>query len=112
MIRRPPRSTLFPYTTLFRSLTLVVGAVFRIGRRLGLAVEADEDRARRPAYLAALRDLCMARDRYQLYLQARRFALGGGIALCERYPVPENPTLSGPRLDAFAPLARTRLGRS
>src|SRR5260221_5071829 len=23
MIRRPPRSTLFPYTTLFRSLTLV-----------------------------------------------------------------------------------------
>src|SRR2546426_5812669 len=26
MIRRPPRSTLFPYTTLFRSLTGVVGA--------------------------------------------------------------------------------------
>src|SRR2546428_8479023 len=25
MIRRPPRSTLFPYTTLFRSLGLVVG---------------------------------------------------------------------------------------
>src|SRR3712207_8388739 len=24
MIRRPPRSTLFPYTTLFRSLSLVV----------------------------------------------------------------------------------------
>src|SRR2546430_11867231 len=33
MIRRPPRSTLFPYTTLFRSLVqaLVVVAVF--GRR-------------------------------------------------------------------------------
>src|SRR5258705_4943512 len=26
MIRRPPRSTLFPYTTLFRSLALVVVA--------------------------------------------------------------------------------------
>src|SRR2546426_5408093 len=26
MIRRPPRSTLFPYTTLFRSVTLRVGA--------------------------------------------------------------------------------------
>src|SRR2546422_2259722 len=25
MIRRPPRSTLFPYTTLFRSLVLVLG---------------------------------------------------------------------------------------
>src|SRR2546430_6003484 len=27
MIRRPPRSTLFPYTTLFRSLAVVVGAL-------------------------------------------------------------------------------------
>src|SRR2546430_7499239 len=27
MIRRPPRSTLFPYTTLFRSLFLALGAV-------------------------------------------------------------------------------------
>src|SRR5256886_16790909 len=34
MIRRPPRSTLFPYTTLFRSL----GDPFRVwgGRRMGL----------------------------------------------------------------------------
>src|SRR2546422_5035814 len=30
MIRRPPRSTLFPYTTLFRSL-LEIGAFERIG---------------------------------------------------------------------------------
>src|SRR2546422_9085925 len=32
MIRRPPRSTLFPYTTLFRSLceNLATSAVFRI----------------------------------------------------------------------------------
>src|SRR3989454_8542639 len=26
MIRRPPRSTLFPYTTLFRSLTITIGS--------------------------------------------------------------------------------------
>src|SRR2546430_16928218 len=32
MIRRPPRSTLFPYTTLFRSLR---GADFRLGERAG-----------------------------------------------------------------------------
>src|SRR5258708_39723063 len=25
MIRRPPRSTLFPYTTLFRSVTIITG---------------------------------------------------------------------------------------
>src|SRR2546430_12862084 len=32
MIRRPPRSTLFPYTTLFRSLTTLVasGAVAKV----------------------------------------------------------------------------------
>src|SRR3712207_8610515 len=29
MIRRPPRSTLFPYTTLFRSLAALPGAVSR-----------------------------------------------------------------------------------
>src|SRR3989475_13017536 len=31
MIRRPPRSTLFPYTTLFRSLADVVGPVCESG---------------------------------------------------------------------------------
>src|SRR3712207_9208440 len=30
MIRRPPRSTLFPYTTLFRSEEQVVGAVLLV----------------------------------------------------------------------------------
>src|SRR5258707_12015867 len=49
MIRRPPRSTLFPYTTLFRSMTpasLFASAVFhssaifasRAARRSGLAL--------------------------------------------------------------------------
>src|SRR2546430_9001906 len=28
MIRRPPRSTLFPYTTLFRSITLLVARIW------------------------------------------------------------------------------------
>src|SRR5258708_24304433 len=37
MIRRPPRSTLFPYTTLFRSHTVIVEEIFRgegAGRQL------------------------------------------------------------------------------
>src|SRR2546422_6096070 len=32
MIRRPPRSTLFPYTTLFRSSSLAVGRTHAIRR--------------------------------------------------------------------------------
>src|SRR2546430_3913833 len=40
MIRRPPRSTLFPYTTLFRSLAPRLG---RIERRLAADRQADRD---------------------------------------------------------------------
>src|SRR5262249_56966215 len=36
MIRRPPRSTLFPYTTLFRSLTVDAGCEFGPGEKGGL----------------------------------------------------------------------------
>src|SRR2546423_10157702 len=41
MIRRPPRSTLFPYTTLFRSVVLLArehvdDAVERLGRVVGV----------------------------------------------------------------------------
>src|SRR3712207_8879517 len=40
MIRRPPRSTLFPYTTLFRSL-------HGVGRRHGVRPERADPRIRR-----------------------------------------------------------------
>src|SRR3712207_7073446 len=40
MIRRPPRSTLFPYTTLFRSRP----SVFRQGHRHGVAVRPGLER--------------------------------------------------------------------
>src|SRR5690349_23654496 len=46
MVRRPPRSTLFPYTTLFRSFArAAVGAgvlVAEAGRDLEVAVEARD----------------------------------------------------------------------
>src|SRR5688572_31798799 len=38
MIRRPPRSTLFPYTTLFRSLTSGSGATLR--EQIGVNTDA------------------------------------------------------------------------
>src|SRR2546429_4970443 len=46
MIRRPPRSTLFPYTTLFRSLR-------RLGLWLGLVDSENSDRVRFCAVLGA-----------------------------------------------------------
>src|SRR3712207_8089624 len=36
MIRRPPRSTLFPYTTLFRSLLRALAELVELDQRLGL----------------------------------------------------------------------------
>src|SRR2546430_10736923 len=47
MIRRPPRSTLFPYTTLFRSVRLakapfdsLVGWLARLAQQNGVSVES------------------------------------------------------------------------
>src|SRR5687768_18164043 len=37
MIRRPPRSTLFPYTTLFRSIALANRDLERLARAMGPA---------------------------------------------------------------------------
>src|SRR2546430_12724015 len=42
MIRRPPRSTLFPYTTLFRSLDVDLGARLLLDAADDLAAGADD----------------------------------------------------------------------
>src|SRR2546426_5709455 len=48
MIRRPPRSTLFPYTTLFRSdVASVTGAYFISGRQAKPSAAARDDLADR-----------------------------------------------------------------
>src|SRR5688572_32341039 len=46
MIRRPPRSTLFPYTTLFRSCRLL--ALVRLPRCSARGCSCSEARATRP----------------------------------------------------------------
>src|SRR5258707_11377945 len=41
MIRRPPRSTLFPYTTLFRSVALLIGAAAAAAATPPITLEVD-----------------------------------------------------------------------
>jgi len=77
---RPPRSV----------TTLVVGGLLKARRALR--------RTDGTSLLDLLRHVCTARDRYRLFVRARRFADAGGIALCERYPVPQNRLLVGPEI--------------
>src|ERR1039457_5188987 len=71
MIRRPPRSTLFPYTTLFRSITVV-----RLLPRGGAAVHAAEHpailRRRRVAWNLAIAEALTLLLQLRTYLRRRR----------------------------------------
>jgi thymidylate kinase len=42
--------------------------------------------------------VCVARDRNLAYRQAHRFALGGGVVLCDRYPHPQLVSMDVPRI--------------
>src|SRR3712207_7625998 len=44
MIRRPPRSTLFPYTTLFRSVEVQAGLALRLVRAVAVEAGVGQDR--------------------------------------------------------------------
>jgi thymidylate kinase len=55
-----------------------------------------------PGYTWAIWEVCTARDRYLTYLRARRFAANGGIAICDRYPLPEVKLMDGPQIRRFA----------
>src|SRR5436853_7317241 len=54
MIRRPPRSTLFPYTTLFRSLGRNFSAKLVIREKHGLVSTGVYRRIRHPMYASFL----------------------------------------------------------
>lgn len=97
---RPPRSV----------LTFAVGALLKLrnafwSRGSAASRDPDGDPTVFPGYLALLRHVCTARDRYLLYLKVRRFATAGGVALAERYPVVQNPELAGPCVRRVSALA-------
>src|SRR5256885_8878632 len=56
MIRRPPRSTLFPYTTLFRSReAAVLGGAGRGGEARGMRLDRLDDHRSRHPLIAVMR---------------------------------------------------------
>src|SRR5258708_26788415 len=75
MIRRPPRSTLFPYTTLFRSPRLSLGLHFNLTEGHGLQPAAGIGAVIARAYAGALGGTAM-RDAWRRQLDAFEDALG------------------------------------
>src|SRR3712207_8377082 len=80
MIRRPPRSTLFPYTTLFRSLGMLDELRDRIHRELGRHREhvwlRGEQGDRREVALRMVGQLVLQRGRSEEHtseLQSRQY---------------------------------------
>jgi len=80
---RPPRSL----------LTLWVGGALKIERALYRRLHRPEPMG---STFELLRHVCTARDRYRLYRRVCQFAAAGGVAICERYPIPQNWSLAGP----------------
>src|SRR6202790_4463990 len=82
MIRRPPRSTLFPYTTLFRSF----GAYWRRGVRSLAALFAGRwrDRRRSEEHTSELQSLQHLVCRLLLEKKEKRKGGIAGVCECER----------------------------
>src|SRR5256884_9919654 len=96
MIRRPPRSTLFPYTTLFRSCPERRGETLLgipdHGTKDALSTDSGCGTGQRGSYLACLRALVSARQnirrrrrlpriRHHPSQPGRRFRTVGGLVL-------------------------------
>src|SRR5256885_12778873 len=58
MIRRPPRSTLFPYTTLFRSGSATATLLARDGATVVAGYRQDRQRARSEEHTSELQSPC------------------------------------------------------
>jgi thymidylate kinase len=96
---RPPR----------RLLTYLAGGALKLARRFDQRRKRTEP-SRLTHHLELARHVSTARDRYLLYRRVRRFAAQGGLAICERYPIPENHALAGPSAaQGLATAAQSRL---
>src|SRR5258705_7144606 len=87
MIRRPPRSTLFPYTTLFRSLMQRIRIAFQAvvadvdaGLRIALVAQAAHRSEEHTSELQSLRHLVC-----RLLLEKKKHAAILGVLLDNKY---------------------------
>ncbi len=89
-------------------VTIAVRLILKIGQILGFYPlettfrETIYQKSRvSPGYPWLLREVCRARDRYQIYVKARRFANKGGLVILDRFPVPQIQIMDGPLTQQF-----------
>src|SRR5687768_18030200 len=86
MIRRPPRSTLFPYTTLFRSVRVASGELRRRRVRRWFFLTADEPADRKSTRLNSSHGyisyavFCLKKKHWPWAERGRCCCVGGGSA--------------------------------
>ena len=88
--------------------TLTIRGILKIGNLLGLyPVESsfretlNQRSVVSPGYPLLIREVCRARDRYWTYIKARRFAANGGLAILDRFPLPQITLMDGPQAGRF-----------
>lgn len=88
--------------------TIAVRGVLKIGQTLGLyPLEASfhetiyQKSWVSPGYPWVVREVLRARDRYHIYVKARRFANSGGLVIFDRFPVPQIQIMDGPLAKLF-----------
>jgi thymidylate kinase len=74
--------------------TLIAGAALKVTTWIDRLMRRDSSSV--TATLALVRVVCRARDRARIARRVHRFAAVGGVAICERYPLPENRDIAGP----------------
>lgn len=91
--------------------TRLIRAMLKVGQLLGFyPVESSmretiHQRSRvSPGYPWLIREVCLARDRYNTYVKAKRFARRGGVAIIDRYPLPQQLSMDGPQTERFLEL--------
>src|SRR5260221_4731814 len=95
MIRRPPRSTLFPYTTLFRSCSPFMDRVYKIQSLSFLGVRRQGDVSK---ILVVSQKICYHRDRKSTRLNSSHTVISYAVFCLKKKTASEStPIVCGER---------------
>lgn len=88
--------------------TITIRSILKVGQILGLyPLEAsfdetiDQKSPVSPGFPYLIREVCRARDRYWIYIKARRLAAEGSLVILDRFPLPQIQLMDGAQAEQF-----------